>query len=66
MQFVIAMFYDFASWDQLRKHVEAESTTNSNSIESVVKRCRKELPDYAGAGVPLGQLDPRLSRGPIS
>jgi hypothetical protein len=53
-QFLVATFYGFASWDQLRKRVGGHRVTSPNSLETVLSRCRHEIPEYAAAGVPLG------------
>ena len=52
-QLVVAMHFGFASWAKLRQHVNAQRITNSNSLAAVVERCKQEIPEYCGAGVPL-------------
>ncbi|MFH1417412.1 MAG: hypothetical protein ABII12_03890 [Planctomycetota bacterium] len=53
-QLVVAMHFGFSSWAGLREHALAGRMTNSNSIAAVAERCEQEIPDYCGAGVPLG------------
>ena len=53
-QFVVAMHFGFSSWEQLRRQVLAQGITNANSLDAAVQRCGHKIPQYAGAGVPLG------------
>lgn len=53
-QFALALEYGFASWDKLRRHVRAEQARGASTLEAVIARSAEEIPDYAGAGVPLG------------
>jgi len=52
-QFLVTTHYGFASWDQLREQVSTHRVTNLNSLEAVLLRSRHEIPEYAGAGVPM-------------
>ncbi len=62
-QYIVALHYDFESWDKLRRYVLTDGTTNSNSIDTVVQRNRVEIPEYAGPGVPLGILAALIHAG---
>ncbi|HET6496365.1 MAG TPA: hypothetical protein VFH61_13490 [Thermoleophilia bacterium] len=53
-QLALALEYGFASWDRLRRHVQAEQARGVSTLEAVVSRSVEEIPEYAGAGVPLG------------
>jgi hypothetical protein len=52
-QFVLAMHYGFRSWSALKDAVGAIPPCDQNSLEAVTSRSEKEIPVYAGAGVPL-------------
>ena len=53
-QLLVAMHYGFASWAKLREEVKTIPVANPNSLDAVITRCEEEIPEYAGAGVPLG------------
>lgn len=54
VQHVVALHFGFSSWAELRRHVLAQRTTNSISIAAVEQHAEQEIPQYAGAGVPMG------------
>jgi hypothetical protein len=53
-QLLVAMHYGFTSWAKLREEVQTRPAANPNSLDAVITRCKEEIPEYAGAGVPLG------------
>ncbi len=53
-QFVVAMHYGFDSWAKLKREIEARPGAGARSLDAVIARSREEIPEYAGAGVPLG------------
>lgn len=53
-QLVVALHYGFESWAKLREEVQTRPLDDVNSLEAVIQRCGEEIPEYAGAGVPLG------------
>jgi hypothetical protein len=54
VQYVVAMHYGFSSWAKLREEIGTRPDAGVDSIDAVVARSRDEIPEYAGAGVPLG------------
>ncbi len=52
-QFVLAMHYGFSSWAKLVEEVRSRPSGDAKSLEAVVERSGVEIPEYAGAGVPL-------------
>jgi hypothetical protein len=52
-QQVVAMLYGFSGWPALKEEVQSRPADGVHSLEAVMGRCKKEIPDYAGAGVPL-------------
>ena len=53
-QFALALEYGFDSWSDLVRHVRATQAPGVISLDAVRARAREEIPEYAGAGVPLG------------
>jgi len=53
-QFVVALFYGFDSWGKLKEEIDSYPDSDEISLDAVRKRCKHEIPEYAGAGVPLG------------
>lgn len=53
-QLALALDYGFESWADLRHHLQTAMPSAANSLDAVRLRCRQEIPEYAGAGVPLG------------
>jgi hypothetical protein len=53
VQHVVAMHFGFTSWARLKEEVEGQPEHGANSLDAVVERCSEEIPEYAGAGVPL-------------
>jgi hypothetical protein len=47
------MEYGFASWPELVRQVRASQPPGGVSLDAVRLRCRQEIPEYGGAGVPL-------------
>ena len=54
VQMVVALHYGFANWSKLRDEVRSQPVDNPNSLDAVIQRSSEEIPEYAGAGVPLG------------
>jgi hypothetical protein len=54
VQLIVAMHYGFTSWAKLRDEVRSVPVASANSLDAVVGRSTEDIPDYAGAGVPLG------------
>jgi len=52
-QLIVAMHYGFTSWAKLREEIRTLPMGDANSLDAVVARCKEEIPEYAGAGVPL-------------
>ncbi len=52
-QFLVAMHHGYASWPKLVEDVQSRPAGGANSLEAVVRRSEVEIPQYAGAGVPL-------------
>jgi len=52
-QFALAMDYGLPSWAELRRQVRGAQPEKPYSLEAVLLRSRQEVPEYAGAGVPL-------------
>ena len=53
-QLALALDYGFESWEEMRKDVQSRSATDAATLTAVKLRCNPEIPEYAGAGVPLG------------
>jgi hypothetical protein len=53
-QFAVALHYGFASWGELRDEARSHPPSAEYSLEAVRHRAEEEIPEYAGAGVPLG------------
>jgi hypothetical protein len=53
-QLALALDYGFKSWADLRQHLRTVTPRGVDSLDAVRLRCRQEIPEYAGAGVPLG------------
>jgi hypothetical protein len=53
-QLALALDYRFKSWADLRHHLRTAMPRGVCSLNSVALRCRQEIPEYAGAGVPMG------------
>ena len=53
-QLALALNYGFDSWEDLRTAVQSRSVTDVATLAAVKLRCNPEIPEYAGAGVPLG------------
>ncbi len=51
--FALALDYGFRSWEEIRRHVCSQSADGEATLEAVVLRCEHDVPQYAGAGVPL-------------
>ena len=54
-QLALALDYGFESWEDMRKGVQSRSGTDAATLVAVKLRCNPEIPEYAGAGVPLPQ-----------
>lgn len=52
-QLVVAMHFGFRSWADLKHDIESRPTEDDHSLHAVERRSREEIPEYAGAGVPL-------------
>ncbi len=52
-QFVVARHYGFDNWAKLRDEVNSYPKNEAISLDAVRSRCKEEIPEYAGAGVPL-------------
>jgi len=52
-QQALAKHYGFASWPKLRQDVAGRPVSDANSLDAVIHRCSEDIPEYAGAGVPL-------------
>jgi hypothetical protein len=52
-QFLVAMHHGYASWPKLLDDVRSRLAAGANSLAAVVRRSKVEIPEYAGAGVPL-------------
>jgi hypothetical protein len=53
-QMTVALHYGFSGWRELRDEVHSHPASDEFSLEGVRGRSREEIPEYAGAGVPLG------------
>ncbi len=53
VQRVVARHFGFTSWARLKHEIESQPASNANSLDAVIGRSREEIPEYAGAGVPL-------------
>ncbi|MFC1660390.1 hypothetical protein ACFL3S_02840 [Gemmatimonadota bacterium] len=53
-QFALALHYGFSSWNELREEARSHPPADEFSLEAVRIRSEEEIPEYAGAGVPLG------------
>jgi hypothetical protein len=54
VQRLFARHFGFTSWAKLKEEVEGQPERGPSSLDAVVERCREDIPQYAGAGVPLG------------
>jgi hypothetical protein len=54
VQRVVALHFGFTSWAKLKEEVEGQPESGPYSVDAVVERCSEDIPEYAGAGVPLG------------
>jgi len=54
VQHVVAMHFGFMTWARLKEEVEGQPEGDANSLDAVGERCSEEIPEYAGAGVPMG------------
>ncbi len=52
-QFALAMEYGLSGWEALRRHVRSQQLSGAATLEAAALRCEEEIPEYAGAGVPL-------------
>lgn len=53
-QLVLAMHYGFRSWSELREEVKSHPPADEYSLDAVMARAEEDIPEYGGAGVPLG------------
>lgn len=53
VQHALALDYGFKDWAQLRRQMRSERIRDAATLEAVILRCEHEIPEYAGAGVPL-------------
>lgn len=53
-QLALAMQYGYGSWRELTEEARSHPSRKDFSLAGVVARSEEPIPDYAGAGVPLG------------
>jgi hypothetical protein len=53
-QLIVAMHFGIPSWAKLREEIRSRPPDNPYSLDAVISRSKEEIPEYAGAGVPLG------------
>ena len=53
VQRLVALHFGFTSWAKLKEEVEGQPQSGAYSLDAVLARCCEDIPEYAGAGVPL-------------
>jgi hypothetical protein len=54
VQQLVAKHFGFPNWTKLKEEIEEQPDRSASSLDAVVERSSGEIPEYAGAGVPLG------------
>ncbi|MBI3909429.1 MAG: hypothetical protein HY320_00665 [Armatimonadetes bacterium] len=55
-QYALALDYGLRSWTDLHEEVRRRRSSGLVSLEAALLRCEEEVPEYAGAGVPLAYV----------